>query len=105
MPQMYEEASLLFFNQSRFNQRFLNMMHSEQIKKIITQTLSCEHMDIAGDGEIFEAVLVSSQFAGKNRVQRQQLVNAILSPYFESGKLHAFSMKTLTPDEWNALNG
>ena len=102
---MYEEASLLFFNQSQFNQRFLNMMHSEQIKKIITQTLSCEHMDIAGDGEIFEAVLVSSQFAGKNRVQRQQMVNAILRPYFDSGELHALSMKTLTPEERSALVG
>lgn len=81
------------------------MMHSEQIKKIIAQTLPCEHMDIAGDGEIFEALLVSSQFAGKSRIQRQQLVNAILMPYFENAKLHAFSMKTLTPEEWNASNG
>ena len=45
----------------------------------------------------FEAVIVSAEFAGKNRVQRQQRVNAVLKGR-NSGELHALSMKTLTPD-------
>jgi acid stress-induced BolA-like protein IbaG/YrbA len=81
------------------------MMHSEQIKKIIRAGLPCEHLDVEGDGDHFEAVVVSAEFAGKTRVQRQQRVNALLRPYFDSGKLHALSMKTLTPEEWSAARG
>ena len=81
------------------------MMHSEQIKKIIRAGLACEHLDIEGDGEHFEALVVSAEFAGKTRVQRQQKVNALLRDHFDSGKLHALSMKTLTPEEWSAARG
>ena len=81
------------------------MMHSEQIKKIIAVGLSCEGLHVEGDGEHFEVILVSSAFVGKSRVQRQQMVNALLRPYFDSGELHALSMKTLTPDERSALCG
>ena len=78
------------------------MMHSEQIKKIIVAGISCEHIEIDGDGQHFELLLVSNEFVGKSRVARQQLVNALLMEELKSGKLHALSMKTLTPDEWNA---
>lgn len=81
------------------------MMESEQIKRIIAEGLPCEGLHVEGDGEHFEAILVSSKFVGKSRVQRQQMVNAILRPYFDSGELHALSMKTLTPDERSALCG
>ena len=81
------------------------MMESEQIKRIIAEGLPCEGLHVEGDGEHFEAILVSSEFVGKSRVQRQQMVNAILRPYFDSGELHALSMKTITPDERSALCG
>ena len=81
------------------------MMHSEQIKTIIRAGLPCEYLDVEGDGDHFEAVVVSAEFAGQTRVQRQQRVNALLRSYFDSGKLHALSMKTLTPEEWSAARG
>ena len=81
------------------------MMQSEQIKKTIAAGLACEGLSVEGDGEHFEAIIVSSEFVGKSRIQRQQLVNALLKADFDSGKLHALSMKTLTPDERSALLG
>ncbi len=81
------------------------MMDTEQLKKIVATGLVCEGLSVEGDGEHFEAIIVSSEFAGKNRVQRQQRVNAVLKPYFDSGELHALSMKTITPDERSALLG
>ena len=81
------------------------MMESEQIKKIIAEGLPCELLNVEGDGDHFEALIVSAEFIGKSRVQRQQLVNALLRSYFDSGKLHALSMKTVTPEEWSALRG
>ncbi len=78
-------------------------MDTEKIKEIIAQGLDCEGIHVEGDGQHFEAILVSTAFAGKNRVQRQQMVNALLKSHFDSGELHALSMKTLTPDEVQAL--
>ena len=78
------------------------MLDPKQIESWIAAGLSCELLAVKGDGQHFEAVIVSSEFVGRSRVKRQQLVNAILKARFDSGELHALSMKTLTPDEWNA---
>ncbi len=78
------------------------MLDPKQIETWIAAGLSCELLSVEGDGHHFEAVIVSSEFTGLNRVKRQQRINAILKPRFDSGELHALSMKTLTPEEWNA---
>ena len=78
------------------------MLDPKQIEAWIADGLPCELVAVQGDGQHFEAVIVSSEFTGLNRVKRQQRVNAILKSRFDSGELHALSMKTLTPDEWNA---
>ncbi len=81
------------------------MMHPEQVQAIIAAGISCQHLKVVGDGQHFEALIVSSEFVGKNRVQRQQAVNAVLRQHFNSGELHALSMKTQTPEEWSATRG
>ena len=81
------------------------MMHPEQVHKLIAAGLSCAHLQVEGDGHHFEAQIVSAEFAGKSRVQRQQLVNQVLKAHFDSGELHALSMKTYTPEEWSAARG
>jgi acid stress-induced BolA-like protein IbaG/YrbA len=81
------------------------MMHPDQIKQLILAGMACEHLALEGDGHHFEAVIVSAEFAGKSRVQRQQHVNKILKDKFDSGELHALSFKTLTPEEWSAQRG
>lgn len=81
------------------------MMHPDQIKQLILAGMTCEHLSLDGDGHHFEAIIVSSEFVGKSRVQRQQHVNKILKDKFDSGELHALSFKTLTPEEWSAQRG
>ncbi len=77
------------------------MMHPESIADLLREGLPCEHLSVDGDGQHFQAIIVSTAFIGKNRVQRQQRVNAVLKGHFDSGILHALSMKTLTPEEWS----
>lgn len=79
------------------------MMQPDEIKRIIAEGLECEGILIEGEGDYPSAILVSSAFVGKSRVQRQQMVNALLKSYFASGQLHSLSMKTLTPDEVKEL--
>ena len=81
------------------------MMQPEQVQQIIADGLPCEHLQVAGDGHHFEALIVSAEFVGMSRVQRQQRVNAVLRGHFNSGELHALSMKTQTPEEWSATRG
>ena len=78
------------------------MLDPKQIEAWIAAGLPSELIAVEGDGHHFEVVIVSGEFAGLGRVKRQQLVNAILKTRFDSGELHALSMKTLTPEEWNA---
>jgi acid stress-induced BolA-like protein IbaG/YrbA len=72
----------------------------ESVKSGIESGLACEHVEVIGDGQHFQAVVVSPQFAGKSRVQRHQLVYAALGDRMRE-EIHALSMQTLTPEEWN----
>ncbi len=78
------------------------MLSPQQVADWIRAGMSCTHLEVDGDGQHFTAVIVSAEFDGLNRVRRQQRVNAILKPRFDSGELHALSMQTLSPAEWQA---
>ena len=78
------------------------MLEPQLIEDWIRAELDCEHLAVEGDGHHFSALIVSAEFAEMNRVKRQQRINAILKSRFDSGELHALSMKTLTPAEWRA---
>ena len=80
-------------------------MKPAEIQKIIADSLPCEGLSVQGDDNYPQALIVSSQFAGKNRVQRQQMINVLLKPYFDSGELHSLQMQTMTPEEWSAARG
>jgi acid stress-induced BolA-like protein IbaG/YrbA len=75
------------------------MVTPESVKSGIEAGLACEHVEVIGDGQHFQAVVVSSAFTGKNRVQRHQLVYQALGERMRE-EIHALSMQTLTPEEW-----
>lgn len=81
------------------------MLECSQVETWIKTGLECRHLAVEGDGHHFSALIVSDEFDGLNRVRRQQRVNAILKPHFDSGELHALSMQTQTPAEWAANGG
>lgn len=76
------------------------MVSPEQVKQYLSEGLPCDYLDVVGDGAHFEAVIVSSEFVGKNRVQRHQRVYQALGNRMDTGEVHALSMKTFTPEEW-----
>jgi BolA protein len=57
-----------------------------------------------GSESHFKVVVVSSLFMGLNRVARQRAVNKAVAEELAAG-VHAFSMDTLTPDEWQDRAG
>jgi len=75
-------------------------MTANEIRNYIANGLSCDHVEVLGDdGQHFEAVIVSPEFTGKNKVQQHQLVYLALGDRMDS-EIHALAMQTLTPDEW-----
>lgn len=73
-----------------------------QLKQYIESGLPCERLDVEGDGQHFFATIVSAAFDGLRPIQRHQKVYAVLGDRMRS-EIHALSMKTLTPQEWNAI--
>ena len=79
-------------------------MQAEQIKALIEAGLpDCEaHVD--GDGRHWDAVVISPVFAGKSMLQQHRQVYAALGDSFDTEAVHALSLRTLTPDQWQASN-
>ena len=80
------------------------MVEPADVKRYIEQGLACDQVEVDGDGQHFQALIVSAAFAGKSRVQRHQLVYGALGERMRE-ELHALSMKTLTPEEAGAEGG
>ena len=75
------------------------MVTPASVQSGIEAGLACEHVEVIGDGQHFQALIVSTSFEGRNRVQRHQLVYRALGERMRE-EIHALSMQTLTPEEW-----
>lgn len=75
------------------------MVTPQDVQRYIAEGLDCEHLAVDGDGQHFEALIVSSAFEGQRPIARHQRVYAALGDRMKA-EIHALSMKTLTPAEW-----
>ena len=88
------------------------MKYIDKIKNLILENLSSAKVEIIdqsnqhsghGDpnkGSHFNAIIISNEFKNLTLLQRHQKIYKILGKEMGS-KIHAFSMKTLTPKELN----
>ncbi|MAW33938.1 MAG: BolA family transcriptional regulator [Proteobacteria bacterium] len=77
------------------------MLTPETVKSYIEQSLACEFVDVKGDGQHFEAVIVSEVFEGKNTLKQHQIVYNALGDKMRT-EIHALSMRTFTPEKWKS---
>jgi acid stress-induced BolA-like protein IbaG/YrbA len=73
----------------------------ENIRQYISESLVCQHVNVTGDGAHFEAIIVSNAFEGLRPIARHQLVYKALGDRMKQ-EIHALSMRTLTPGEYEA---
>ncbi|KAI8582244.1 hypothetical protein K450DRAFT_228050 [Umbelopsis ramanniana AG] len=78
----------------------------ESLQQVIKERLQADHVEVVdnsgGCGQMFEVVIVSSLFKDKRTLARHRLVNDTLKD--EISKVHAFSQKSYTPEEWTQHN-
>ncbi|KAK3056121.1 hypothetical protein LTS18_011698 [Coniosporium uncinatum] len=74
----------------------------DSLRKTLVEKLEAQHVDIedlsGGCGQMYEAIIVSPQFAKKTTLARHRLVNGTLKE--EIAAIHAWTPKCYTPEEW-----
>ncbi|PVI00542.1 bola-like protein [Periconia macrospinosa] len=74
----------------------------DAIKAKLEEKLGATHVEIedlsGGCGQMYEAIIVSPQFAKKTTLARHRLVNSSLKD--EIAAIHAWTPKCHTPEEW-----
>ena len=74
-------------------------MQADEVQKLIRGGIPGAEVTVRGDGDHFEAVVVSAEFSGLTMVQQHRLVYATLGDRM-GGEIHALALKTYTPEEW-----
>ena len=70
----------------------------EEIKGWLEVGLPDADIKVVGDGQHFEAKIITDSFVGKSKLERHRMVYAALGDKMQS-TIHALSMQTLTHQE------
>ena len=77
-------------------------MSIDEIKSLIENGMTTSFVNVDGDGTHFEAIVVSNEFENKILIERHKLVYSTLGDAMKEA-IHALSMKTYTPDQWENI--
>lgn len=64
-----------------------------------------EVMDLTGTQDHYQAVVVSPAFAGKMMLEQHRMVYKTVQTEVDSGEVHALTLKTFTPEQYDKLLG
>ena len=79
-------------------------MNQQQIQSLLEAGLPGAEIQVRGeDGVHFEAIVISSEFAGLSLLNRHRRVYSALGERM-GGEIHALALKTFTPQEWTQQN-
>ena len=75
-------------------------MNIDIIKEKLEQALTLDECIVKGENGNFQVIAVATLFDNLTRVKKQQLIYAPLKEDIASNAIHALTIKTFTPDEW-----
>jgi acid stress-induced BolA-like protein IbaG/YrbA len=82
------------------------MITPEEIKQTLSQALPVEVIetqDLTGGGDHWQVIIVSSAFDGKGLLEQHRMVNDVLKDPLADQRIHALSLKTYSPAQWQKL--
>ena len=74
-------------------------MQGSELEAIIKAGIQDAEVIVKGEGDHFEATVVSQQFEGRSMVQQHQMVYATLGDRM-GGEIHAPALHTYPPGDW-----
>lgn len=78
-------------------------MSPSEVQSLIEAGLADSQAWVGGDdGRHFEAVVVCPAFASQPMIKQHRMVFATLGDNMRDDTIHALSLKTFTPEEWDA---
>ncbi|TFH88065.1 BolA family transcriptional regulator [Billgrantia azerbaijanica] len=75
-------------------------MQPSDVKALLESRIDGCDFYIQGEGCNFQVIAVGEVFGGLSPVKRQQLIYSALGDEIASGAVHAVSIKTYTPAQW-----
>ena len=80
-------------------------MTLDAIKARIEENLATTHVQIIdlGGGDHIRAVVVSPKFVGLPLIKQHKLILDLFKAEIESNDVHALTVKTLTPEQFDKL--
>ena len=82
------------------------MISPEEIKTTLEKALpgaTIAVQDLTGGGDHFQVLVVSPSFEGKGLVDQHQMVYGALRESLGNERIHALSLKTYTPEQWQRI--
>ena len=75
------------------------MLDIQDLENRVRSAIEGADVKVETDGYYYNFSVVSTEFAEKNQVKRQQMVYAAQNDLIADGSLHAVNIKTQTPSE------
>jgi acid stress-induced BolA-like protein IbaG/YrbA len=72
---------------------------NEDIEKAVAGQITGADVSVTVDGNRALITVVSDEFESLTRVQKQQKVYACIDEFIRDGRLHAVTIKAMTPEE------
>ena len=82
------------------------MISPDEIKSTLAKGLPVslvETQDLTGGGDHWQVIIVSPAFEGKGLVEQHRMVNEVLKEPLADQRIHALSLKTYSPAQWDKL--
>ncbi len=83
------------------------MITPDKLKQMIQSQLQEAEVqveDLTGGGDHYQVTVVSPDFVGKSLVQQHRLVYDTVNEAMATEAIHAFALKTYTPEKWAQLS-
>jgi acid stress-induced BolA-like protein IbaG/YrbA len=80
----------------------LSDMQTQEIQRLLAENMQSCRVEVQGEGNHFDILVIGNVFEGLRPVQKQQLVYKVLNPLIADGRIHAVNIRTFTEGEWQA---
>ena len=83
------------------------MIPTQEIENKIKEKIKTSHIqviDLRG-GDHIQIILVSPDFKNKSLVEQHKIVYDVLSAEMKSNEIHALTLKTYSPTQWEKIKG